>query len=113
MEDFTEKLDEKMKELISDMQFLSTISINSSYQISGQSVTNSRLAAGVFGSIITAAAPLVISRLWHPGGWLLAGATLLVGAVVSIFTSLFTSKAEKVLKAQNKMRENLWSEMRL
>ncbi len=111
LEDFTEKLDEKMKELISDMQFLSTISINSSYQISGQSVTNSRLAAGVFGSIITAAAPLVISQLWHPGGWLLAGATLLVGAVVSIFTSLFTSKAEKVLKAQNKMRENLWSEI--
>lgn len=68
LEDFTEKLDEKMKELISDMQFLSTISINSSYQISGQSVTNSRLAAGVFGSIITAAAPLVISQLWHPGG---------------------------------------------
>ncbi len=111
LEDFTEKLEEKMNELVSDMQFISSISINSSYKLSGESITNTQLAVGIFGSIISTAAPFIISQLWHPGGWVLAGASLLVGAVVGIFTSLFTSKAKKIAKAKEKMRDNLCDEI--
>ena len=56
-----------------------------------------------------AAAPIIVSNIWNPGGWVVAGVTVVVALVVSLFTSLFTSKAEKIRKATNKMRDQLYS----
>ena len=105
IEDFNEKLKSEIEEVSSDLQLLGTFSAKSN--VKGEDITNTRLGVGVFGAILSAAAPFIISQLWHPGGWILAGATFIVGAVVSFFTSLFESKAEKIRKATDKMRNQL------
>ena len=107
MEDFNEKVKSQIEEIADDIKILGTFKAES--KISGEDITNTRLRVGVLGSILTAAAPIIISNLWHPGGWVLAGVTVLIGVTVSIFTSLFTSKAEKIRKATEKMREQLCS----
>ena len=75
--------------------------------IKGESIHNTRLGAGIFGSILTAAAPFIIANFWNPGGWIVAAGSIVVGVIVSIFTSLFTSKSEKIRKAINQMRGQL------
>lgn len=107
IEDFKSKLESELKEVSSDLQM--HFKFDSFQNINGESIHNTRLGAGIFGSILTAAAPIIISQLWHPGGWILAGTTVVIGAIVSLFTSLFTSKSEKIRKAINKMREQLES----
>ncbi len=108
LDDFNDKIKAKMEETVSDMKMLSNISIGTSYEIEGEDITNTRLAAGVFGSIVTLVAPLIISQMWNPGGWVMAGIVALIGVVVSAFTSMFTSKSEKIRKAQERMRESLY-----
>lgn len=105
IEDFKSKLESELEEVSSDLQMY--LKFDSFKNITGASISNTRLGVGIFGSIVTAAAPLVISQLWHPGGWILAAGTIAVGAIVSFFTSLFTSKSEKIRKAINQMREQL------
>ena len=107
MEDYNEKVKSQIDEIAEDIQILD--SFNAESNVSGESITNTRLGAGVFGAILSAAAPIIVSNIWHPGGWVLAGVTVVVGLVVSLFTSLFTSKAEKIRKATNKMRDQLYS----
>ncbi len=75
--------------------------------ITGTSISNTQLGVGIFGSILTMAAPFIISNFWNPGGWILAGATVAIGVIVSLFTSLFTSKSEKIRKAIDQMKEQL------
>lgn len=107
IEDFKSKLESKLEEVTSDLQM--HFKFDSFQNINGESIHNTRLGAGIFGSILTAAAPIIISQLWHPGGWVLAVGTIAVGAIVSLFTRLFTSKSEKIKKAISKMREQLES----
>lgn len=105
IEDFKSKLKSELEEVTSDLQI--HFRFTSFQNIKGSSISNTRLGVGILGSILTAAAPFIISQLWHPGGWIAAAGTAVVGVIVSIFTSLFTSKSEKIRKAINKMREQL------
>lgn len=105
IEDFKSKLESKLEEITSDLQM--HFRFASFQNIKGESIHNTRLGAGIFGSILTAAAPFIIANFWNPGGWIVAAGSIVVGVIVSIFTSLFTSKSEKIRKAINQMRGQL------
>jgi hypothetical protein len=98
MNDFSDKAKAEMEELASDIEFLFNAPQRSD-GIKGESITNTRLGVGIIGSIITAAFAIV----WHPAVWVVIG----VGLVVSFITSLFTSKAEKIRKATEKLKGQL------
>lgn len=105
--DLNEKIKSELEEMIMGMRIsLATNNIGS--EVSGESVTNTRLAAGVFASIMTAAAPFIIPNFWNPFGWSVAVGTVIVGILGSIFTSLFTSKSEKIRKATENLRKQLY-----
>lgn len=106
MNDFSDKAKAEMEELASDIEFLFNVPQRSD-GIKGESITNTRLGVGIIGSIITAVAPFVIANMWNPAGWVVALGTIGVGLVVSFITSLFTSKAEKIRKATEKLKGQL------
>lgn len=104
--DLNEKIKSELEEMIMDMRIsLATNNIGSN--VSGESVTNTRLAAGVFVGIMTAVAPIIISNIWNPVGWVTAVGSFIVGIIGSLFTSLFTSKSEKIRKATENLRKQL------
>ncbi len=105
MEDYNDKIKSQMEEIVDDIHVLSSFKAVSS--VSGESITNTRLGIGILGAIISAATPFIIANIWNPAGWIVAGVSILVGGIVSLVTSLFTSKAEKIRKATEKMREKL------
>lgn len=105
IEDFKSRVESELEEVTSDLQM--HFEFDSFKNITGSSISNTRLGVGIFGSILTAAAPVIISQLWNPAGWILAAGTIAVGVIVSIFTRLFTSKSEKIRKAIDNMREQL------
>ena len=105
IEDFKSKLESELEEVTSDLQM--HFRFASFQNIKGESIHNTRLGVGIFGSILTAAAPFVIANFWNPGGWVVAAGSIVVGVIVSIFSSLFTSKSEKIRKAINQMRGQL------
>lgn len=99
--DLNEKIKSELEEMIMDMRIsLATNNIGSS--ISGKSVTNTRLAAGVFVNIIA-----VALLVWNPLGWGVA-VSAVVGIIGSFFKSLFTSKSEKIRKATENLRKQLY-----
>lgn len=96
--DLNEKIKSELEEMIMDMRIsLATDNIGSN--VSGESVTNTRLAAGVFVSIMAAVASMIV-----PGGIIVG---IIVGIIGSFFTSLFTSKSEKIRKATENLRKQL------
>ena len=98
--DLNEKIKSELEEMIMDMRIsLATENIGSN--VSGESVTNTRLAASVFVSVISAAL-----FVWNPLGWSVAVLTV-VGIIGSFLTSLFTSKSEKIRKATENLRKQL------
>ena len=100
--DLNEKIKSELEEMIMDMRIsLATNNIGSN--VSGESVTNTRLAANVFVSVISATL-----FVWNPLGWSVAVGTVIVGILGSIFTSLFTSKSEKIRKATENLRKQLY-----
>ena len=103
---FNEEVKERIEEISSDIKFIDKIS--STVSVQTDSIHNKRLRAGITGAIITAMAPVIISQLWHPGGWILAACTFIVSGIVGFFTSLFESKVEKMKKAKKKLREQLY-----
>lgn len=107
MEDYNDKVKSQIEEIADDIQIVGSFTASSS--ISGESITNTRLGVGVLGAILSAATPFIVANLWNPGGWVVAGVSLVVGLVVSIFTSLFTSKANKIREATEKMRNQLYA----
>lgn len=113
MKDYNEKVKDQIKEIAEDIQILSNFSSNDTISnISGDNINNTRLFAGIAGSILTAVAPFIIANFWNPAGWIVTLATVGVGMITSLFTSLFTSKAEKIKKAKDKMREQLCSNIK-
>lgn len=87
--------------MIMDMRIsLATNNIGSN--VSGESVTNTRLAANVFVSVISATL-----FVWNPLGWSVA-VLAVVGIIGSFLSSLFTSKSEKIRKATDKLRKQLY-----
>lgn len=99
--DLNEKIKSELEEMIMDMRIsLATDNIGSN--VSGESVTNTRFAAKMFVSVISAAL-----FVWNPLGWSVAVLTV-VGIIGSFLSSLFTSKSEKIRKAKDKLREQLY-----
>lgn len=97
--DLNEKIKSELEEMIMDMRIsLATNNIGSN--VSGESVTNTRLAANVF-SVISATL-----FVWNPLGWSVA-VLAVVGIIGSFLSSLFTSKSEKIRKATDKLRKQL------
>lgn len=98
--DLNEKIKSELEEMIMDMRIsLATDNIGSN--VSGESVTNTRFVAKMFVSVISAAL-----FVWNPLGWSVAVLTV-VGIIGSFFTSLFTSKSEKIRKATENLRKQL------
>lgn len=99
--DLNEKIKSELEEMIMDMRIsLATDNIGSN--VSGESVTNTRFAAKMFVSVISAAL-----FVWNPLGWSVAVLTV-VGIIGSFLSSLFTSKSEKNRKATDKLRKQLY-----
>ena len=99
--DLNEKIKSELEEMIMDMRIsLATNNIGSN--VSGESVTNTRLAANVFVSVISATL-----FVWNPLGWSVA-VFAVVGIIGSFLSSLFTSKSEKIRKATDKLRKQLY-----
>lgn len=99
--DLNEKIKSELEEMIMDMRIsLATNNIGSN--VSGESVTNTRLAANVFVSVISATL-----FVWNPLGWSIA-VLAVVGIIGSFLSSLFTSKSEKIRKATDKLRKQLY-----
>ena len=105
IEDFKNRVESELEEVTSDLQM--HFKFDSFQNIKGSSISNTRLGVGIFGSILTAAAPFIIPNIWNVGGWIVTAGTIVVAGIVSLFTSLFTSKSEKIRKAINQMREQL------
>lgn len=105
IEDFKSKLESELDEVTSDLQM--HFQFASFQNIKGESISNTRLGVGIFGSILTAATPFIIANFWNPVGWIMTAGSVVVGLIVSVFTCLFTSKSEKIRKAINKMKEQL------
>lgn len=106
MNDLRDKISSEVDEMTKDIQMsfmLSDIGSN----VSGESITNSRFVAGVMATIMTAVAPFVISNFWNPAGWIVGVGSIVVGLIGSLFTSLFTSKSEKIRKATENLRKQL------
>lgn len=98
--DLNEKIKSELEEMIMDMRIsLATDNIGSS--VSGESVTNTRFAAKMFVSVISAAL-----FVWNPLGWSVA-VLAVVGIIGSFLSSLFTSKSEKIRKATENLRKQL------
>ena len=107
VEDFNEKIKSQIEEIAHDIKIMG--SFNAEYNVSGKSIINTKLGAGIIGSIITAAAGFTIANIWNPAGWITGLGVIVVGAICHFFTSLFTSKQEKIRKATEKMRTQLYS----
>lgn len=98
--DLNEKIKSELEEMIMDMRIsLATDNIGSN--VSGESVTNTRFAAKMFVSVISAAL-----FVWNPLGWSVA-VLAVVGIIGSFLSSLFTSKSEKIRKATENLRKQL------
>ena len=105
IEDFQLKLSRELEEISADIQL--NCHFNNGEDVRGESIKNFRLGVGIFGSILTAAAPFIIMNIWNPGGWVVGIATVVIGGIISLVTSLFTSKEKKIEKAIKKMEEKL------
>lgn len=99
-DDLNEKIKSELEEMIMDMRIsLATNNIGSN--VSGESVTNTRLVSNMFVGVLA-----VALCVWNPLGWGIALSTV-VGIIGKFFTSLFTSKSEKIRKAIENLREQL------
>lgn len=93
--DLNEKIKSEVEEMIMDIRIsLATDNIGSN--VSGESVTNTRLAARVFVCIMTVVASMIVPAVG-----------IIVGIIGSFFTGLFTSKSEKIRKATENLRKQL------
>ena len=100
--DLNEKIKSELEEMIMDMRIsLATDNIGSN--VSGESVTNTLFAAKMFVSVISAAL-----FVWNPLGWSVAVLLTVVGIIGSFLSSLFTSKSEKIRKATENLRKQLY-----
>lgn len=98
--DLNEKIKSELEEMIMDMRIsLATNNIGSN--VSGESVTNTRLVSNMFVGVLA-----VALCVWNPLGWGIALSSV-VGIIGKFFTSLFTSKSEKIRKATENLRKQL------
>ena len=96
---YSEKIKGRINELMEDI----TIEMNlvNGNEIKGNSVSNTKLAAGIVTALGFAAL-----NFWNPAGWgtlVMAG----IGAVLSVIVGLFKSKKKKIEEATDKLRCNI------
>ena len=99
LEDFSAKSKAKIEELSEDLSI--ECNINNNVAVTGERIKDTKLHIGLFGTLLTGA--LLIS---NPAGWGVV-ASVVVGTFFYIITGMFTSKSEKIRKAQEKMRNSL------
>lgn len=99
LEDFSAKSKAKIEELSEDLSI--ECNINNNVAVTGEKIKDTKLRIGLFGTLLTGA--LLIS---NPAGWGVV-ASLVAGTFFSILAGMFTSKPEKIRKAQEKMRNSL------
>lgn len=99
LEDFSAKSKAKIEELSEDLSI--ECNINNNVAVTGEKIKDTKLRIGLFGTLLTGA--LLIS---NPAGWGVV-ASLVAGTFFSILAGMFTSKSEKIRKAQEKMRNSL------
>ena len=98
--DLNEKIKSELEEMIMDMRISLAIN-NIGSNVSGESVTNTRLVSNMFVGVLA-----VALCVWNPLGWGIALSSV-VGIIGKFFTSLFTSKSEKIRKATENLRKQL------
>ena len=105
LEDFNDRVKTEIKEIGQDIELSTKFSASSN--VSGSSIKNTRLGVGILGSLITLAAPFVITNIWNPAGWVVALATSVIGTISWFVAQFFSSRSEKVNKAIAEMKEQL------
>lgn len=103
---FNEEVKERIEEISSDIKFIDKIS--STVSVQTDSIHNTKVGAGIAGTIFTITSYFILTNLWNPLAWgTLIGSAIIAG-IVGFFTSLFESKGEKIKKSQEKLREQLY-----
>ena len=103
---FNEEVKERIEEISSDIKFIDKIS--STVSVQTDSIHNTKVGAGIAGTIFTITSYFILTNLWNPLAWgTLIGSAIIAG-IVGFFTSLFESKGEKIKKAKKKLREQLY-----
>ncbi len=106
LEDFSAKSKAKIEELSEDLNI--ECNINNNVVATGERIKDTKLRIGLFGTLLGSATPFIVPLfISNPAGWVLMAAPLVVFTVVSIIAGMFTSKSEKIRKAQEKMRNSL------
>lgn len=99
LEDFSAKSKAKIEELSEDLSI--ECNINNNVAVAGEKIKDTKLRIQLFGTLLKVA--LLIS---NPAGW--GGVVFLVAdTFFSIIAGMFTSKSEKIRKAQEKMRNSI------
>lgn len=107
LQDFNEKAKSEVEEVASDIHILSNLSKTGNDNVTGIKINNTRLGVGLAGALVTAATPFVIANLWNPAGWIVALGTTVTSIVISIITSLFKSKQDKIREATENLNKQL------
>lgn len=94
LEDFSAKSKAKIEELSEDLSI--ECNINNNVAVTGERIKDTKLRIGLFGTLLTGAL-----LIFNPV------ASIVVGTFFYIITGMFTSKSEKIRKAQEKMRNSL------
>ena len=102
LEEFSSRLEERIKECIENTSFYFKLAANNSH-IEGKKIRNYKLGAGIATSIISAG----VLFAWNPGGWLMIGVGTALAFGSWLVTSLFSSKDKKIQKQKDKMYEAL------
>lgn len=95
--EYKKELEEALKELSEDMELFSKIGM-SDINFNLSNTFNTKRLMGIIGSVITGVGGILLLAS-NPVGWVLVG----IGVVVSIFTSLFKSKEQKIKEATDKL----------
>ena len=107
LQDFNEKAKSEVEEVANDIHVLSNLAKTGNDNVSGIKIKNTRLGVGLAGALVTAATPFVIANIWNPAGWIVALATTGLSIVISIITSLFKSKQDKIREATENLNKQL------
>lgn len=109
LEDYNDKVKSRIEEIADDLQIVSSFKAAST--VSGNKVINTKLRVGISGAVLSALIPLVVSQLWHPAGWVVAGIGIVAAVIFGASVKLFTSKKERIKKATEKMQNQLVAEI--
>ncbi len=100
----------KTKECLDDIQIMnkSATEVKIDPNLKGENIIDFKFGATIIGSLITLAAPFVLTALVsNPAGWMFLAFTSLVGVITLGINKLFISKEKRITKAKEKMLNSL------